>query len=202
MENVSKALLMAAGVLIAVLLLAIATLLFRAGNGFAEAYQKSNEEIELNTFNSNFLNMVSGYGDDSITTINIHNIITVANFAWNNNCKYVDNPIYASETEDDPRMLRVHLMASNGTAYIVKDLQNYTQQLYDILVKNGYYYDYGSDTRYPFILHYDINIARYSAVGRINLIKFNCKVESGLDASSKLTSNLPSDIENYKRNSD
>jgi len=131
MENISQALLMAAGILLAVLLILIAMILFKGGAGVTSAYQNSNEKNELNIFNSNFNKMLTGNGDKD--TITIYDIITTANFAWNNNCHYVDDPT-ASIYDNDPRMLRISICDVSGGS-IIDNLQNYNQGLYDIIIK-------------------------------------------------------------------
>lgn len=82
MENASKALLMAAGVLIGILVLSLAIFLF---SNFGTVSSNMRDEIESNQltqFNSQFTVYA---GRDDIT---IYDIITVANLAKENNNKY------------------------------------------------------------------------------------------------------------------
>ena len=82
MENASKALLMAAGVLIGLLTLSLAVYLFVSfGSTSAEIYKK-NEENQLNQFNTQFTSYV---GRNDIT---IHDVISIANLATENNIFY------------------------------------------------------------------------------------------------------------------
>lgn len=82
MENASKALLMAAGVLIGMLILSLAVFLFASfSSSMSQVYEK-NEENQLNQFNTQF---TSYQGKKDCT---IHDIITVANLATENNIFY------------------------------------------------------------------------------------------------------------------
>lgn len=82
MENASKALLMAAGVLIGILILSLAVYLFVTfGTSSAQMHSKI-ETDRLNEFNTQF---TSYEGKDDIT---IYDVITVANIATDNNKYY------------------------------------------------------------------------------------------------------------------
>lgn len=82
MENASKALLMAAGVLIGLMILSLAVFLFaNFGAASAEAHRQ-NEANQINKFNSQFTKYVGR------TDITIHDIVTVANLARSNNRTY------------------------------------------------------------------------------------------------------------------
>lgn len=82
MENASKALLMAAGVLIGILILTLAVYLFVTfGMASAELHEE-NDANRLNQFNTQF---TSYEGKQDIT---IYNVITVANIATENNIYY------------------------------------------------------------------------------------------------------------------
>lgn len=82
MENASKALLMAAGVLIGVLILSLAAYLFVYFGSTSQQIHEQNEENQINELNSKFTSYV---GKDNIT---IYDVITVANLATENNKKY------------------------------------------------------------------------------------------------------------------
>ena len=82
MENASKALLMAGGVLIGIMILSLAVyLIMNFGSASAEAH-RINEQNQLNEFNVQF---TAYEGRNDIT---IHDIVTVANLARSNNDKY------------------------------------------------------------------------------------------------------------------
>ena len=82
MENASKALLMAAGLLIGLLILSLAVYLFASfGSASAEAHRQ-NAENQINQFNAQF----TAY--EGRTDLTIHDIVTATNLAKSNNTSY------------------------------------------------------------------------------------------------------------------
>lgn len=79
MENASKALIMAAGVLIGVIILSMAVYLFSVLGGYASKTQNRIDENKLSQFNDRFLK----YAD--LTNLTIRDLITVKNYALENN---------------------------------------------------------------------------------------------------------------------
>lgn len=91
MENASKALLMAASVLIGLLILSLAVYLFVSFGSTSAELHKQQEEQRLTQFNSQF----SSYeGKDNIT---IYDVVTIANLATESNI-YYDLPTTAIST--------------------------------------------------------------------------------------------------------
>ena len=82
MENASKALIMAAGILIGVLVLSLGVYLFTSFGNSAAQIQKENEINALNKFNSQF---VAYQGRKDVT---IYEILELANLASENNKYY------------------------------------------------------------------------------------------------------------------
>ncbi len=90
MENASKALMMAAGVLIGLLILSLGVYLFaNFGSASAEAHRR-NAENQINQFNAQFT-IYDGRND-----VTIHDIVTVVNLARSNNDTY-----YLTEQTDN-----------------------------------------------------------------------------------------------------
>lgn len=82
MENAAKALTMAAGVLIGVIIITIAVYLFTTlGNTSSEVYSKVEQE-KIDKFNNQFLK----YG--GLANCTAHDIVSIANLAKNNNEYY------------------------------------------------------------------------------------------------------------------
>ncbi len=82
MENAAKALIMAAGVLIGVIIITIAVYLFtNLGNTSSEIYSDV-EQKKIDKFNNQFLKY------DGLTTCTAHDIVSIANLAKNNNDYY------------------------------------------------------------------------------------------------------------------
>ena len=74
MENASKALLMAAGVLIGILILALMVTLFLSAREVSSRHDQVKKTEEIEQFNANFTKYV---GKD----ITMHQVITIHNFA-------------------------------------------------------------------------------------------------------------------------
>ncbi len=81
MENASKALLMAAGVLIGMLVISLAVYLFISFGSTSAEIHKQNEEQQIAQFNSQFVS----YEEKRCT---IYDVVTVANLATENNIYY------------------------------------------------------------------------------------------------------------------
>jgi len=75
MENASKALLLAGGVLIGLIVISIGVYLFNSYRENAISYNKQMQATEIRKFNVNFTNF------EGRTDITIHEIITLTNFA-------------------------------------------------------------------------------------------------------------------------
>ena len=74
MENASKALLMAAGVLVGILILTLMITLFATSSSLSKSYDNAKHEEAVQQFNANFTKYV---GED----ITIHDVVTITNFA-------------------------------------------------------------------------------------------------------------------------
>lgn len=82
MENASKALLMAGGVLIGLLIISLGVYLFTNFGGTAGQIQANIDENQLAQFNSQFTSYV---GRDNVT---IHEVVSMAKLATQNNQSY------------------------------------------------------------------------------------------------------------------
>ncbi len=122
MENASRALVMAAGLLIGLLILSLAVYLFaNFGSASAETHRQ-NAEIQINQFNVQF----TAY--QSRTDITIYDIITVANLARNTNEEYD----LTSQTSSN---YYVNVNARTNSGYVY-GLQTFSSEDLDNLVKN------------------------------------------------------------------
>ena len=106
MENASKALLIAGGILVGILILSIGVYLFNNYRDVGITYEQSLSATEIEKFNSNFTKFE---GRDDIT---IHEILTLANFAKQ----------YEEQTG-----LHVAIKTSTGTAFD-DDLVNFLKR--------------------------------------------------------------------------
>lgn len=87
MENASRALTMAAGVLIGVLIISLAVYLFVDFGTTSAEINKQNEKQKIVQFNSKF----TSYEDTEGRTWTIYDIITIAKYAKENNEYYEDS---------------------------------------------------------------------------------------------------------------
>ena len=106
MENASKALIMAAGILIGVAILSLAVYLFVSFGSASTKIHEQNDANRINEFNTQFTSYV---GKEDIT---IYYVITVANLATENNIKYEYNTQRANGKNS---YISVYLKQSTGT---------------------------------------------------------------------------------------
>lgn len=92
MENASKALLMAAGILIGVLLLALLVTLFSSARSLSNQYEATKKSEAIQQFNVNF----TKYLGQELT---IHQVVTICNFAEHNKIQKVTIKSGAIEKE-------------------------------------------------------------------------------------------------------
>lgn len=123
MENASKALLMAAGVLLGIMIISLAVLLFSNFGGTSSKIHDNIEQNQISKFNSQFTSYV---GKNNVT---IYDVITMANLATENN-KYYEFPKRASMPTGNDNYITVIL---NGTQieYGFGDSQNVIEQDYN-----------------------------------------------------------------------
>ena len=199
MENASKALLIGAGILVAMLILFIAVRMFTSASQVTEVYQSKEVSSEVATFNANFTRFIGAVvKDDELTNQNyakIHDLVSVANFAWNYNNKMVMNPLNP-EDPNDQRIVHVNLKLNGDRAPQLNDLQNYNQEAYYLLIENGYYMskDYPNAKN---TIDYKIEIVSYNAENRINNMNFYPS-DNNVNLSNAITTIL-SNEDKYKR---
>ena len=91
MENASKALLIAAGVLVGILVMSLGVYLFMDFGSKTAEVNKQNEQKQLSAFNSQFTSYTAYKDKDDNWKITIYDIITLRGKAKENNEKYEDN---------------------------------------------------------------------------------------------------------------
>lgn len=75
MENASRALLMAGGILLGILILSLMVTLFASSSSLSKTYDESKQSEAIQKFNANFTQYL---GEDRLT---IHEVVTICNFA-------------------------------------------------------------------------------------------------------------------------
>ena len=89
MENASKALLMAAGILVGILILSLMTTLFVSSKQLSTSYDKTKNEEAIQRFNANFIKYLG-------RELTIHEVVTISNFAELNGVE-----VYGAKTKDE-----------------------------------------------------------------------------------------------------
>lgn len=125
MENASKALIMAAGVLIGVLVLSLGVYLFSSFGSTAAQIQKENEDKLLSKFNSQFT-VYQGRKD-----ITIYEILELANLASENNKYYGLD----SSNKDNEETMYVSVKLHNE--HLETSTGNQTEKINDFISKVG-----------------------------------------------------------------
>lgn len=148
MENASKALLMAASVLIAMMVIGIATYVFNIFGTFAKDQEEELYNKQIGEFNAQFTKY------ETMEEINIHDIITLANYAkdYNEANGIIDN--------SDKAYIKVNIQAK----------QNNIEKL-DTSNKNSLIEEAISN-KYKYLL---VSISYNDITGRVNNITFRKK---------------------------
>lgn len=128
MENAVKALLMAAGVLIGVLILSMAVALYSSLSNYAEEIKANIEQNELNKFNAQF----TGYIRENLT---IQDIVTVANIAYENNLIY---DLEQDSAGENSYYVQVWIHDDNGERRIEEDIHADTNTLLESNLGNTF----------------------------------------------------------------
>ena len=123
MENASKALLLAAEVLIGVLVLTLCIYLYINFSTTSKQIQEDNARTQIDMFNAQFTSIAN---KENIT---IYDIVTLANFAKENN-GINDNIIY---TEKDIDYIEIDLKTTEGTT---KNLETLKEEDLNKLIKD------------------------------------------------------------------
>ena len=101
MENASKALLMAGGVLLGIMVLSLRVLLFASFGGTSSQIHDNIEENQTTQFNSQF---TSYEGKDNVT---IHDVVSMAKLATQNNQNYEFTHRAAADVTGNDRYISV-----------------------------------------------------------------------------------------------
>lgn len=91
MENASKALLMAGGILLGILILALMITLFESSRSLSNSYDETKQAEAIQQFNVNFTKYLG-------QELNIHQVVTICNFAVESGIKSDD--ILGFKTKD------------------------------------------------------------------------------------------------------
>lgn len=115
MENASKALLMAGGILVGIIILSLMVTLFSSASIMTKEYDESRLNESVQRFNANFIKYV---GKD----LTIHDVVTISNFA-------IENGVTVS--------------GPKGKGDILGDVENYSSSIETYNLEITSYYDTG-----------------------------------------------------------
>lgn len=169
MENASKALLMAASVLIGLMILSLAVFLFaNFGVASAEAHRQ-NEANQINKFNSQFTKY------QGRTDITIHDIVTAANLAKSNNETYG-----LTTSEPSNLYITVNAKTTKGTqnnlekeeTSYLNELVQYELQHLKTEVDSEETDENGQPIEYPTLPKYSCKVEISTITERVCLVKF------------------------------
>lgn len=126
MENASKALLMAAGVLIGLMIISLAILLFNSFGGTSATIHQNIETQQIEQFNSQF---TVYNGKDNVT---IYDIISMANLATQNNKQY---EFQKGEGKENNNYIEIQLQ-NNPIEYGIGTSRDTQENDYNEKIKN------------------------------------------------------------------
>lgn len=165
MENASKALLMAASVLIGILILSLAVYLFTSFATTSAEINKKNAKEQIDQFNSQFSSYVGKSG------ITIHDVVSIANLATENNIYYgfTKRPTVTTGTVDN--YISVGLRKKSGSMNYIEGGINTTTN-YNQLIKSDLNSIQPSSTELP---EYDCQVQISATTQRVFLVTFQEK---------------------------
>lgn len=152
MENASKALIMAAGVLLGVMIISFAVYLFSTFGSYSSDVYTQMEATRMEAFNSQFTKFYgteqreNPYDTNSDKYYNgpilctVQDVVTIAKLARDSNSKYgvyEDNPNYISTNEND-MYITVNLLSEPRKG---KNIENWTGNQFTDLIKNNTFVD-------------------------------------------------------------
>lgn len=119
MENATKALYIAAGVLIGIMVLSLAVMLFSSLQSYVQEYKSQIEFNDLNAFNSKYQKYI-----DTDTALNIQDIVTVAGMAYEDNSSFNIDPNEWKDISDSSLYVGIFLNGRRIDQTIKENMQN------------------------------------------------------------------------------
>lgn len=137
MENATKALLIAAGVLMGMLILSLGVYLYYSLGSYVSTTQEQMESNALNKFNNQFLkyNNIQMIGNTEVEAfeIDFQDVITAANIAYENNTKY---NLTSSDANENTYYVKVNAQI-NGESKMTSLEVNVAEQSANWLTNNN-----------------------------------------------------------------
>ena len=124
MENASKALLMAGGILIGILILSLMTTLFVSSKQLSKSYDNTKNAEAIQQFNVNFTKYL---GKD----LTIHEVVTICNFADIDSNKVIQvNVVGEYSSQDIQDIVEVYTKEENSIQKFELTINNYSPEGY------------------------------------------------------------------------
>lgn len=152
MENATKALYIAAGVLMGIMILSLGMMLFSSLQSYVQEYKDQIEFNELNAFNNKYQKYV-----DTDKAVTIQDVVTVAGMAYEDNSSYNIDPNNWDDISEGSLYIGVFLDGRRIDKTIKEDMQV-------LLAEN-------TNTKYECL---PSNV-KYNNVGRVYKISFSTK---------------------------
>lgn len=122
MENASKALIMAGGILIGMLLLTFLVVMFTSAGNVSQSYDDTKREEAIQQFNSNFTKYLG-------KELTIHQVVTICNFAEKNGVSVI-NAKYENSIQTDVKNYIVSSNTLAGVSYYELEISSYSDEGY------------------------------------------------------------------------
>lgn len=124
MENASKALLMAASILIGILILSLIVTLFASARDVSSSYENEKKAEAVQRFNANF----TKYLGQNLT---IHQVVTICNFADINNNKVQQVTVIGGYTKNDiQEIVNSYTNGEDGVQTYTLKIEEYSEEGY------------------------------------------------------------------------
>lgn len=157
MENASKALIMAGGILIGILIISLAVYLFTDFGRTAADINDRNASQQLVDFNSKFTKYESYKDNDGNWKTTVYDIVTLAGYAKENNEYY---------KESDDEQISVNIVVKDA----LKDIQRIDNYKYVLIINGNTTYLYNDDG--VSLRRYKCNSISYNTRGKVKSINF------------------------------
>lgn len=157
MENASKALIMAGGILIGILIISLAVYLFTDFGRTAADINDRNASQQLVDFNSKFTKYESYKDNDGNWKTTVYDIVTLAGYAKENN-------EYYKESTDE--QISVNIVVKDA----LKNIQRIDNYKYVLIINGNTTYLYNDDG--VSLRRYKCNSISYNTRGKVKSINF------------------------------
>lgn len=157
MENATKAMLIAAGVLIGIMIVSLGVVLFSSLQRYVDSSQESIRFAELKKFNEQYTKYVnySGEGNKTDFDLTMQDIVTAASLAYENNKYYGATEV---ETGDDDASLYVAVYLDDNQ--IEYNIHEYSAQYLT------------NELTEPYTKKYKCTVEYSNLTGRVKKVKF------------------------------